>query len=120
MQQAKGTREMLSQNYFFDPKGYREYQFGEDEGYFACIQWGDCRYRDTYHKSDSFTTDNVGKYTIQHRFPKDATSEKIYSFNIVIQDPDTQKAVQQHESVILHTTDGYVGLKGNYRIDKKT
>jgi hypothetical protein len=120
MSQSKGEWNVLSQNYFFDPKTYLDYQFGEQEAYFACLWRGDCRYGDKYHTSEKFTTDTAGKHTLQYTFPKDAGTERIYSFNIVVRDPDTQKTVQQHESVILHTTDGYVGLKGNYRTDKKS
>jgi uncharacterized protein YfaS (alpha-2-macroglobulin family) len=120
LQQAKGERYVLSQNYFFDAKDYRDYQFGENDGYFACIQWGDCRYGDTYYTNATFTTDTEGKYILQHSFPKEAATEKIYSFSITVRDPDTQKTVQQHESVILHSTDGYVGIKSNYRTDQKS
>ena len=117
---AKGEWYVLSQNYFFDPKGYWEYQFGSYDDYFSCMRWGDCRYGDSYYTNGNFFTDAKGNYTLQHTFPKDAAMEQIYTFSILVQDPDTQKTVQQQESVILHTTDGYVGVKSNYRIDQKS
>ncbi|MDR0650095.1 MAG: hypothetical protein LBG59_01465 [Candidatus Peribacteria bacterium] len=120
MQQAKGRWVLLSQNYFFDPKDYRDYQFGENDSYTACIWRGDCSYGDSYYTEVTFTTDTLGKHTIQHHFPKEAATEKIYTFNMNLQDPDTQKTVQQYASVILHSTDGYVGIKSPYRIDQKS
>lgn len=112
---------VLTQNYFFDAKDYSDYQFSAWFDWFNCIYWGYCDYGDeTVFSSDwdmsaneaekwdfSFPTDTTNEN-------KDALWEKIYSFSVTLEDPDTKKQVSKTSEVILHNTDAYVWVKAPY------
>ncbi|MDD3302064.1 MAG: MG2 domain-containing protein [Candidatus Gracilibacteria bacterium] len=117
---TSGKYSVLSQNYFFDAKDYSDYQFGESTEYFDCIYWGFCNYSDNLSAVKGFSIDSNGKGTINYSFSTSTGSaEKIYTFNIEVEDKDTKKTVNKSVSTILHSTDSYVGLKTPYWNDKK-
>jgi len=111
---------ILSQNYFFDAKDYSDYQFWESTEYYDCIYWGFCNYSDNLSNAKEFSVDSNWKWKIDYTFPTSSwSSEKIYTFNIEVEDKDTKKTVNKSVSTILHSTDSYVWLKTPYWNDKK-
>ncbi|MDD3262384.1 MAG: MG2 domain-containing protein [Candidatus Absconditabacteria bacterium] len=113
---AKGNYTIQRQNYFFDAKDYSDYQFGKGYEYFSCLYRGECRNGDQWIKNEEFSIDGQGKGTIQYTTPKtDTGNEYIYTFNVNIVDPQTSNLVNKSSSVVLHQTDGYVGIKLPYR-----
>lgn len=111
---------LLTQNYFFDAKGYNNYQFWEWYEYFDCVYWGYCSYEDNLSQVKDFVVDSNGKWSFSYTFPqKEEDAEKIYTFNVEVTDKDTKKTVNKSVSTILHTTDSYVWLQTPYWNDKK-
>lgn len=37
---------LLAQNYYFNPREYSDYHFGEGSAYMDCLYWGSCEYHD--------------------------------------------------------------------------
>lgn len=121
---ADYTYSVLTQDYFFDAKDYREYQFGQGSEYFDCVYWGSCAYGDNLVTTATGRLDSNGETKISYDYPKtdDAdhkTGEKIYTYTLEIADPDTQKTNAGTVSQILHTTDAYVGIRVPYWNTKK-
>lgn len=118
---ADYTYAVRSQNYFFDPKEYAQYQFGEGYGYFECLYWGSCNEHDETLLVGTGRLDGTGKSAIDYQYPAVdttteglSTREKIFTFVTEVQDPQTGKSVSQEASQIVRLTDGYVGLQTNY------
>jgi len=113
---------ILSQSYFFDSKDYSEFQFGEWYAYYDCIYRWNCKYDDNLEiaRDNKFKIWERWNYNMKNKFSdKIEDWERIYNFSFVIQDPDTRKTVKKTESVIVHSTDGYVGIYAPYRVDRK-
>lgn len=117
---TKWQYSVLTQNYFFDAKDYSNYQFGEWYEYFDCIYWGYCSYEDNLSDVKNFTVDASWKARINYNFSSKEEKEKIYSFNIEVEDKDTKKTVNKTVSTVVHNTDGYVWILLPYYNDKKT
>ncbi|MEF2175972.1 MAG: MG2 domain-containing protein [Candidatus Absconditabacteria bacterium] len=110
-----GNFKIMKQNYFFDAKDYSDYQFGIGYDYFNCLYWGDCSYSDELQEFKDFVIDKDGNYNFKYLYPQDEDKgEKIYNFTFTVTDPDTQKTVSKTVSQVLHTTDGYIGIKTPY------
>ena len=116
-----------TQSYFFDAKDYSDYQFGEGYARFDCLYWGQCSFRDSLSavQKGEIGTNGNGQFdfalpTREKDDNKNDLAEKIYTFNVDVTDPDTGKTVSDSVSSVLHTTDGYAGLKLPYWIDKKS
>lgn len=117
---TKWSYSILTQRYFFDAKDYSEYQFWEWYAYFDCIYWWYCSYDDNLSDYEEFKVDENWNANINYVFPKQVEdAEKIYSFNIEIEDKDTKKTVNKTVSTILHSTDWYVWIDNPYWNDKK-
>lgn len=112
---------VLSQNYFFDGKEYSDYQFWEWNNYFDCVYWWYCNYGDHLNSwVNAFKINENWEFTLDYEFSKDKKdSEKIYTFNFEVNDPDTWKTVSNSVSKVLHNTDWYVWLKANYYNNKE-
>jgi hypothetical protein len=124
MTNTKGTYNVVSQNYFFNAKDYGDYQFGNGSDYFDCLYRDACNYYDSPMYAGTFKVDEQGKAKFEYTFPVQDMSplpmgEKIYSFDVSVTDPDTQRTVNKTVSTLVHTTDAYVGLKVPYRSTKK-
>ncbi len=119
---TSGKYSILSQNYFFDGKEYADYQFWNGNDYFECIYWGYCNYGDNLFSGiNEFRIGENWQYSFPYDFWNDVkNSEKIYTFNVEVEDPDTKKVVSNSVSKVLHTTDAYVWLKANYYNDIKS
>lgn len=118
---TKGTYSILTQRYFFDAKDYSDYQFGEWYAYFDCIYWGYCSYDDNLSDYSDFKVNENWVANINYVFPKQIEdAERIYSFNIEVEDKDTKKTVNKTVSTILHSTDWYVWIDNSYWNDKKS
>lgn len=111
---TQGKMTLLKQNYFFDGKEFSDFQFWNGSEYFDCVYWGYCNYNDGFVEEKSFKIDENGKYHFEYDFTWDESAEKIYNFQFEITDPNTQKPVTKSVSKVLHSTDGYVGLKVPY------
>ncbi|MBP8017071.1 hypothetical protein KAZ01_03620, partial [Candidatus Gracilibacteria bacterium] len=113
---TKYLRSILVQDYFFDAKFYSDYQFGEGYKYFECLYWGYCDYSDNVLESGEgkigVTGEDIWKYAFTGS--EEDSGEKIYNFNVTVEDPDTKKQVSKTQSYVLHNTDGYVGIKSPY------
>ena len=106
---------VLTQNYFFDAKGYSDYNFWEWYRYFDCIYWGYCNYSDQLIKSWKFKIDNNWKYDFSYDFKGEKIKgEKIYNFSFDVTDPDTKRVVSKTVSKVLHNTDSYIWIKSKY------
>lgn len=116
-----------SQNYFFDPKNYSQYQFGTDSDLMNCRYWGACSTFDMLLTSSRGTLDDSGiasyAYTPEFLVEEDSNvpayekslpKEKIISFTAEVVDPNTGKTVQSTDSTIFHLTDGYIGINSSY------
>lgn len=117
---TKWQYSVLTQNYFFDAKDYSNYQFGEWYEYFDCVYWGYCSYDDNLTDAKEFRVDENGKAKINYTFSGGEQKEKIYSFNIEVEDKDTKKTVNKTVSTIVHNTDTYAWVLVPYFNDKKT
>ncbi len=118
---TKWKYSVLTQNYFFDAKNYSEYQFWEWYKYFDCIYWWYCDYDDNLSEVKDFNVDTVWRALINHNFSNSTEEwEKINTFNIEIEDKNTNKTVNKSISTILHKTDWYVWLKSSYWNDFKS
>jgi hypothetical protein len=51
---------------------------------------------------------------------KKENQEKIYTYSVEVTDTETRKTVKQSTNVIVHATDGYVGIKVPYWNTQKT
>ncbi len=117
---TKWQYSVLTQNYFFDAKDYSNYQFWEWYAYFDCVYWGYCSYEDYLSDVKEFRVDENWKWVFSYNFPtKYEESEKIYNFNVEVEDKDTKKTVNKTVSTILHSTDAYVWIEAPYWNDKK-
>lgn len=110
---------ILTQNYFFDAKDYSDYQFWEWYEYFDCIYWWYCNYSDSLSGNPvEYKIDENWEYSLNYDFG--TWSEKIYTFNFDVVDPDTKKTVSNSVSKVLHTTNWYAWVKSNYYNFKKS
>lgn len=112
---------VLSQNYFFDAKDYSDYQFSTWYDWFNCVYWGYCDYGDETLFSEEWNMKAWEAQNWNYAFPTNTTDsnnknlwEKIYSFSVTLEDPDTKKQVSKTTEVILHNTDAYVWVKAPY------
>lgn len=110
---------VLAQNYFFDAKDYRDYQFGRDSVYFDCLYWGSCEFSDSLQTTGTGRLDSNGAASIHFDYPKKnddqkTLGEKIYTYTVEATDPDTGKTVSNQASQIFHTTDAYLGIRVPY------
>jgi len=84
-----------------------------------CLYWGSCEYSDSLVTVGTGRLDARGEARIHYDYPKvddaDHTlGEKIYTYTIEATDPDTGRTVSNQTSQILHSTDGYVGIRVPY------
>lgn len=124
--QAKYFKNILSQNYFFDAKEYSDYNFGDSSENFECLYWWYCNYQDETIYSGEWILQASWNDRWEWQLPKDQKdinwnnlAEKIYSFNITIEDPDTKKQINKTFEAIIHNTDGYVWIKSDYYVSQK-
>lgn len=110
---------VISQDYFFDAKWYNSYQFWDSDSIFNCNYWWYCNYNDSVEYSEEWAMSADWEWKINYEFKKDIEWEKIYSFNLTAEDPDTKKQVSNSYSVVLHNTDAYVWLNSSYYNDNK-
>ncbi len=119
LKNTSGEYSVLAQNYFFDSKDFSDYKFGEWYEYFNCLYWGSCNYNDNLIDSKKFKISEKWEKKLEYIFPKkDENGEKIYTFSVLMKDPDTSRVVRKSFSKILHITDAYVGLITNYYFKK--
>lgn len=107
-------KSVISQNYFFDAKDYSDYQFWDSWDNFNCNYWGYCSYDDNTEFSSEWTMKPEWEENWNYEFKKDWTWEKIYSFNVTAEDPNTKKQVSNTYNVVLHNTDAYVWINTPY------
>ncbi|EKE29741.1 MAG: hypothetical protein ACD_2C00107G0001 [uncultured bacterium (gcode 4)] len=112
---------ILTQNYFFDAKDYSDYQFWTSYEWFDCLYWGYCNYNDNMTNEWEWDIKPGADETWNYKFPaevqdanKNPNWEKIYSFNVTIEDPDTKKQITNSYETILHNTDAYVWVRVPY------
>ncbi|EKE28080.1 MAG: hypothetical protein ACD_3C00105G0018 [uncultured bacterium (gcode 4)] len=112
---------ILTQNYFFDAKNYSDFQFWTTYESFECLYWGYCNYEDNMTSEWEWDIKPGSDETWNYKFPTETTDdnkqsawEKIYSFNVTIEDPDTKKQITNSYETILHNTDAYVWVKVPY------
>lgn len=110
---------IISQNYFFDAKDYSDYQFWDSSSWYDCNYWGYCSYDDNTEFSEEWTMSPDWEKNWDYEFKKDSDWEKIYTFNVTAEDPDTKKQVSNSYSVVLHNTDAYVWLNVPYYNEQK-
>ncbi|MDD2486750.1 MAG: MG2 domain-containing protein [Candidatus Gracilibacteria bacterium] len=126
MVNAKYFKTLLVQNYFFDAKDYSSYNFGNGYSNMECLYWGYCDYADNILESGEGMIGPSGNDKWSYDLPasqfddnKTDLGEKIYNFNVTVEDPDTKKQISKVQSIILHDTDGYVGISASYWNTKK-
>ncbi len=120
MVSTKWQYSVLTQNYFFDAKDYSNYQFGQGYEYFDCVYWGYCSYEDNLSDVKEFRVNEEWKAIINYTFNSTEEKEKIYNFNVEVEDKDTKKTVNKTVSAIVHNTDSYVWILLPYYNEKKT
>lgn len=126
LQQPKYYRSVVTQDYFFDAKSYSDYQFWIWYWNYDCLYWWYCNYNDNtvYNDEWEMKWNSTEKWDFQ--FPKEFKDEnenyfweKIYSFNVTLEDNDTKKQVTKTYNTVLHNTDAYVWLKTDYYTAQK-
>lgn len=118
---AEYAYSVLSQKYYFNPRDYGGYIFSEWTENLDCLYWWYCNYHDQLESSGTGKLDENGKLSRDFTLSeKKENQEKIYTYSVEVTDTETRKTVKQSTNVIVHATDGYVGIKIPYWNTQKT